>query len=80
MERMERKINRERPVLGARRRKMHLGACSHCGGDVCRVKDIYGAYLRCIQCSREIAPDHLNAVSSVADTAPTPHPQELLVA
>ena len=81
MERMERKVNRERSVLGARRRQMHLRACPHCGGDVRRVKDIYGAYLQCIQCSREIAADHLAAVIGVGTvTTPAPHSEELLVA
>ena len=78
---MERKVNSERSVLGARRRQMHLRACPHCGGDVRRVKDIYGAYLQCIQCSREIAPDLLADIMSVGSvTSPTAHPEELLVA
>ena len=79
---MERKVHSERSVLGARRRQMHLRACPHCGGDVRRVKDIYGAYLQCIQCSREIAAGHLPAVIGVASvtTPPAPHSEELLVA
>lgn len=78
---MERKVNTQRSVLGARRRQMHLRACPHCGGDVRRVKDIYGAYLQCIQCSREVAADHLAAVIGVGSvTTPAPHLEELLVA
>ena len=78
---MERKVNSKRSVLGARRRQMHMGACPHCSGDVRWVKDIYGTYLQCIQCSREIAADRLAAVISVgAGTAPAPHSEELLVA
>ena len=78
---MARKVNSERSVLGARRRQMHMGACPHCSGDVRRVKDIYGTYLQCIQCSREIAADHLAAVIGVgAVTIPAPHSEQLLVA
>ena len=78
---MEKKVNSERSVFGARRRQMHMGACPHCSGDVRRVKDIYGAYLQCIQCSREIAADRLAAAISVgAGTTPAPHSEELLVA
>lgn len=78
---MERKVHSQRSVLGARRRRMHLRACPHCGGDVRRVKDIYGAYLQCIQCSREIAADRLAAVLSVGPViTPAPHSEELLVA
>ena len=42
-----------RPVL--------LRRCPHCGGDVRLVRDIYGSYRQCLQCSREIAPEALAA-------------------
>ena len=78
---MERKVNSERSVFGARRRRVHMGACPHCSGDVRRVKDIYGTYLQCIQCSREIDADRLAAVMTAGTvTTPTPHAEELLVA
>ena len=78
---MEMKVNSERSVFGARRRQVHMGACPHCSGDVRRVKDIYGTYLQCIQCSREIDADQLAAVMTAgAVTTPTPHSEEQLVA
>ena len=45
------------PAAAARRtRRLHLGACPRCGGDVRLGRDIYGAYYQCLQCSREISP------------------------
>ena len=48
-------------------RPVMLRQCPHCGGDVRLVRDIYGAYRQCLQCSREIAPETL-----VVTPAPTP--------
>ena len=56
---MENKVNIERFVRGARRRRVAMRACPHCGGDVRLHRDIYGAYLQCLQCSRELQPDAL---------------------
>ncbi len=61
MDKMERKISIEGVALGARRRKVALRACPHCGGDVRLTRDLYGAYLQCIQCSRELQPGALAA-------------------
>ena len=78
---MESKVNTERFVRGARRRRMQLGACPRCGGDVRRVRDIYGTYLQCLQCSRELHPDAMTAVPAmVAAAAPLSQKDELLVA
>ncbi len=54
---MESILNRKVSVLGVRRRRMDLGCCPHCGGDVRQVRDIYGDYRQCLQCSREIPAD-----------------------
>lgn len=53
-----------RPVL--------LRRCPHCGGDVRLVRDIYGSYRQCLQCSREIAPETLTANAGAADHRPGP--------
>ena len=78
---MESKVITERFVRGARRRRMQLGGCPHCGGDVRRVRDIYGAYFQCLQCSREIHPDVLTTVRATpAGAAAAPPVEELMIA
>ena len=54
-----------------RQRRVLLRQCPHCGGDVRLVRDIYGAYRQCIQCSREIDPAMLTI--SAPMPAETPH-------
>ena len=78
---MESILNRERSVLGVRRQRMGLGSCPHCGGDVRHVRDIYGDYRQCLQCSREIPADPA-PVMGAAPVAPraTPKSDELLAA
>lgn len=51
-------------------RPVQLRGCPHCGGDVRLVRDIYGAYRQCLQCSREIAPAALTANAGAADHRP----------
>ncbi len=78
---MESTLNRARFVRGVRRRRVDLGSCPHCGGDVRLVRDIYGDYRQCLQCSREIAADPAPMVQSApAAMPPTPESDELLVA
>ena len=79
---MESKVSIERFSQGARRRRAELRACPHCGGNVRKIRDIYGAYLQCLQCSREIQPASLAlpshnplAVPPMGDDA-----QELMIA
>ncbi|MCY3693030.1 MAG: hypothetical protein OXI54_02015 [Chloroflexota bacterium] len=60
---MESKVSIERFSQGARRPRVALQACPHCGGNVRKIRDIYGAYLQCLQCSREIQPAALTATS-----------------
>ncbi|MDE2785652.1 MAG: hypothetical protein OXL37_03230 [Chloroflexota bacterium] len=78
---MESTLNRTRSVRGARRRRVDLGSCPHCGGDVRQVRDIYGDYRQCLQCSREIPSDPAPMVRSAPAAMPaTPESDELLVA
>ncbi len=78
---MESTLNRTRFVRGARRRRVDLGSCPHCGGDVRQVRDIYGDYRQCLQCSREIPAEATPMVQSApAAMPPTPESDELLVA
>ena len=56
---MEARIRRRADAAGLR--PVLLRQCPHCGGDVRLVRDIYGAYRQCLQCSREIAPEALVA-------------------
>ncbi len=78
---MESTLNRARFVRGARRQRVDLGSCPHCGGDVRQVRDIYGDYRQCLQCSREIPADPAPMVQSApAAVPPTPESDELLVA
>ena len=78
---MENELQKEQFVLGARGRRMHLAACPHCGGNVRRVRDIYGSYRQCIQCSREIYPNALPAIQEPAvETSVKPGEAERLIA
>ena len=78
---MESTLNRVRYVRGAHRRRVGLGSCPHCGGDVRRVRDIYGDYRQCLQCSREIPADPAPMIESAPAARPgTPKHDELLVA
>ena len=79
---MENQVNIERLARGASSRRVHLGGCPHCGGDIRLVRDVYGPYHQCLQCSREINPAALPALTQ---TAAGEHPiampdQELLTA
>lgn len=53
-------------------RPVMLRQCPHCGGDVRLVRDIYGAYRQCLQCSREIAPETLVVTPAPAMPAVQP--------
>ena len=66
---MESTLNRARFVRGVRRRRVDLGSCPHCGGDVRRVRDIYGDYRQCLQCSREIPADPAPMIQSAPAAA-----------
>ena len=78
---MESTLHRARSVQGVRRRRVDLGSCPHCGGDVRQVRDIYGDYRQCLQCSREIPADPAPMVQPApAAMPPTPGSDELLVA
>ena len=78
---MESKLKIEEAVRGARGRRMHLDACPHCGGNVRRVRDIYGVYRQCIQCSREILAEDLPTVRQASGaTVAEPAAEELKVA
>ncbi len=79
---MESKVSIERVSQGARRRPAELRACPHCGGNVRKIRDIYGAYLQCLQCSREIQPAALVAAPPHVLGVPShqqPH-EELMIA
>ena len=78
---MERTLNVARSVRGVRRRRMDLGSCPHCGGDVRQVRDIYGDYRQCLQCSREIPAEPAPMTRPVPSNLPAaPESGELLVA
>ena len=78
---MESTFNRMRSVRGARRRRVDLGSCPHCGGDVRQVRDIYGEYRQCLQCSREMPNDPAPMVRSAPAAVPAAaESDELLVA
>ena len=78
---MERSVAQPSPApaaaaAGRRGRRLHLGACPRCGGDVRLGRDIYGAYYQCLQCGREISPAALTARLSAATlpaATPAPH-------
>ena len=74
---MEIKAKAERSVLGARGRRVQLAVCPHCGGNVRRVRDIYGTYRQCLQCSREVMAEAAPAMDAALTT---PEREELLVA
>jgi hypothetical protein len=67
---MESTLKRARSVQGVRCRRMELGSCPHCGGDVRQVRDIYGDYRQCLQCSREIPSDPAPMVQSAPAALP----------
>ena len=81
---MESKVSIEGFVQSARRRRprVALKGCPHCGGDVRLARDIYGAYLQCLQCSREIQPGALapSVQRTPAAAAASPQVAELKVA
>ena len=78
---MESTLNVSRSVRRVRRRRMDLGSCPHCGGDVREVRDIYGDYRQCLQCSREIPVDPAPMIQSATSAPPgAPNSDELLVA
>ena len=79
---MESKVSIERFSQGARRRRAELRACPHCGGNVRKIRDIYGSYLQCLQCSREIQPAALALASddSLAIRPLGDDTQELMIA
>ena len=79
---MESKVSIERFSQGARRPRVALRMCPHCGGNVRKIRDIYGAYLQCLQCSREIQPAALASAShdSPAIRPMGPGAQELMIA
>ncbi len=56
---MEKNVRVQDRLNGGRR--LHLKACPRCGGDVRQVRDIYGPYLQCMQCSHEVIPPGLAA-------------------
>ena len=71
---MEARIRRRADAAGLR--PVLLRHCPHCGGDVRLVRDIYGAYRQCLQCSREIAPEALVVSAGVSGaTAGASEPQ-----
>ena len=72
---MENKVSIERFAPGARRRRVAMRACPHCGGDVRLNRDIYGAYLQCLQCSRELQPGALVAPVHQTDVSVPLHPK-----
>ena len=78
---METTLNRERSVRSVRRRRMDLGCCPHCGGDVRQIRDIYGEYRQCLQCSREIPAAPTPMIQTGPTGRPTaPESDELLAA
>ena len=78
---MESILNRDRSVRRVRRNRMGLGSCPHCGGDVRHVRDIYGDYRQCLQCSREIPADPAPMIRPAPAGHPArPHSDELLIA
>ena len=76
---MEARIRRRADAAGLR--PVLLRQCPHCGGDVRLVRDIYGAYRQCLQCSREIAPEALVVSAGTAGaTASEPQTRRRAVA
>ncbi len=64
-----------RPLGGGARQRMGLGSCPHCGGNVRLIRDVYGAYHQCLQCSREIDPAALVAPNHETARVLTGNPQ-----
>ncbi len=78
---MENSVSIERVANGALRRRVGMGACPHCGGNVRAIRDIYGAYRQCLQCSREIKPGSMATGSHpINETMHTTHESEKLLA
>ena len=74
-------LNRNRSARGVSRRRMDLGSCPHCGGDVRNVRDIYGDYRQCLQCSREVPAQPAPVVQEAPMAKPVaPDADELLIA
>ena len=63
-------------IQRVRRRRVMLRQCPHCGGDVRVVRDIYGSYRQCFQCSREIQPDQLKMPTGHPMLTPETNPLE----
>lgn len=78
---MERIVNSQISSRSAGRRAA-LRFCPHCGGNVRLIRDIYGAYHQCIQCSREIMPSEVHARPAETPAVVTANPgmDELLIA
>ena len=62
---MESNVDIEQVSRRALRSAVGLLMCRHCGGNVRKIRDIYGAYLQCLQCSREIQPPAPTAARSI---------------
>jgi uncharacterized protein (DUF983 family) len=77
---MERNVRVQDRTNSVRRRRFLLRQCPHCGGDVRLVRDIYGSYRQCIQCSREIQPDALQMPVTHPLVAPLHAGEEELLA
>lgn len=71
-----------RPLGGGARRRTGLRSCPHCGGNVRLIRDVYGAYHQCLQCSREIDPAALVAPEhgTITTLPANPHVDELMIA
>ena len=70
---MERIVNSQVSSESAGRRGA-LRFCPHCGGNVRLIRDIYGAYHQCIQCSREVMPTEVHAHPAEAPVVVTATP------
>ena len=78
---MESRVIDQESVRGARGRRSQMGVCPHCGGNVRRVRDIYGSYAQCIQCSREVDGDALFTTNQPDFAAAGDHvAEELMIA
>ena len=79
---MESRVSIERYSRDGHRPRVALRMCPHCGGNVRKIRDIYGAYLQCLQCSREIQPAALASArhESLAVRPMGPDAQELMIA
>ena len=79
---MESNVDIEQVSRRAFRSAVGLPVCPHCGGNVRKIRDIYGAYLQCLQCSREIQPAATAPTHSIeADVVPLErHANERMIA